>query len=174
MPVTSPSPRRWAGRSKTGRWAMRSSSGFPAGSGHYGSSSWRREWALTDSDRLMEFPKKQLLLVGDRVLITPEEGEDRMRAGLYLPPTAVDAMQVQSGLVIAVGPGDPVADMSSGDDEPWKIGERQPRWRPMQARVGDHAIFFRKAAVEITFEEKRYLVVPQAAILVLVREEMPI
>jgi co-chaperonin GroES (HSP10) len=106
----------------------------------------------------MEFPKKQLLLVGDRVLITPEEGEDRMRAGLYLPPTAVDAMQVQSGLVIAVGPGDPVADMSSGDDEPWKIGERQPRWRPMQARVGDHAIFFRKAAVEITFEEKRYLV----------------
>jgi len=122
----------------------------------------------------MEFPKKQLLLVGDRVLITPEEGEDRMRAGLYLPPTAVDAMQVQSGLVIAVGPGDPVADMSSGDDEPLKIGERQPRWRPMQARVGDHAIFFRKAAVEITFEEKRYLVVPQAAILVLVREEMPI
>jgi chaperonin GroES len=122
----------------------------------------------------MEFPKKQLLLVGDRVLITPEEGEERMRAGLYLPPTAVDAMQVQSGLVIAVGPGDPVADMSSSDDEPWKIGERQPRWRPMQARVGDHAIFFRKAAVEITFEEKRYLVVPQAAILVLVREEMPI
>jgi len=122
----------------------------------------------------MEFPKKQLLLVGDRVLITPEEGEDRMRAGLYLPPTAVDAMQVQSGLVIAVGPGDPVPDMSSSDDEPWKIGERQPRWRPMQARVGDHAIFFRKAAVEITFEEKRYLVVPQAAILVLVREDLPI
>jgi co-chaperonin GroES (HSP10) len=122
----------------------------------------------------MEFPKKQLHLVGDRVLITPEEGEERMRAGLYLPPTAVDAMQVQSGLVIAVGPGDPVPDMSSSDDEPWKIGERQPRWRPMQARVGDHAIFFRKAAVEITFEEKRYLVVPQAAILVLVREEMPI
>ncbi len=43
------------------------------------------------------------------------------------------------------------------------------RFRPMQARVGDHAIFFRKAAVEISFEEKRYLVVPQAAILVLVR-----
>ena len=40
----------------------------------------------------------------------------------------------------------------------------------MQARIGDHAIFFRKAAVEITFEEKRYLVVPLAAILVLVRD----
>ena len=44
----------------------------------------------------------------------------------------------------------------------------------MQARVGDHAIFFRKAAVEIRFEEKRYLVVPQAAILVLVRDELPL
>ena len=44
----------------------------------------------------------------------------------------------------------------------------------MQARVGDHAIFFRKAAVEITFEEKKYLVVPQAAILVLIRDDLPI
>ena len=43
----------------------------------------------------------------------------------------------------------------------------------MQARVGDHAIFFRKAAVEITFEEKKYLVVPQAAILVLLRDDLP-
>lgn len=122
----------------------------------------------------MEFPRKQLLLVGDRVLITPEEGEERMRAGLYLPPTAIDTQQVQSGLVIAVGPGEPVPDFSGNDDEPWKVGEKQLRWRPMQARVGDHALFFRKAAVEITFEEKRYLVVPQAAILVLVREDLPI
>ena len=35
----------------------------------------------------------------------------------------------------------------------------------------DFAIFFRKAAVEISFEGKQYLVVPQAAILTLVREE---
>ena len=37
--------------------------------------------------------------------------------------------------------------------------------------VGDYALFFRKAAVEITFENERYLVVPQSAILALVREE---
>jgi hypothetical protein len=41
----------------------------------------------------------------------------------------------------------------------------------MQAQVGDYALFFRKAAVEITFEGKSYLVAPQAAILVLVRKE---
>ena len=39
-----------------------------------------------------------------------------------------------------------------------------------EAQVGDYAIFFRKAAVEITFENDRYLVVPQAAILALSRE----
>ena len=123
----------------------------------------------------MEFPRKQLLLVGDRVLIAPEEGEERTRVGLYLPATALEAQQVQSGLVIAVGPGDPAPDLSSAvDEEPWKVGDRQLRWRPMQARVGDHAIFFRKAAVEITFEERKYLVVPQAAILALVREDLPI
>ena len=41
----------------------------------------------------------------------------------------------------------------------------------MQAKLGDYALFFRKAAVEITFEGERFLVVPQAAILALVRDE---
>ncbi|HEX3233499.1 MAG TPA: co-chaperone GroES family protein [Gemmatimonadales bacterium] len=122
----------------------------------------------------MEFPKKQLLVVGDRVLISAEDGDDRTRVGLYLPATAIDSQQVQTGLIVATGPGTPVADLSTLDDEPWKVGDREPRNRAMQARVGDHAIFFRKAAVEITFEETKYLVVPQAAILVLIRDDLPI
>ncbi|HET7427153.1 MAG TPA: co-chaperone GroES family protein [Gemmatimonadales bacterium] len=122
----------------------------------------------------MEFPKKQLLVVGDRVLITPEDGDDRTRVGLYLPATALDAQQVQTGLIVATGPGTPIADLSSLDEEPWKIDARETRNRGMQARVGDHAIFFRKAAVEISFEENKYLVVPQAAILVLIRDDLPI
>jgi chaperonin GroES len=122
----------------------------------------------------MEFPKKQLLVVGDRVLITPEDGDERTRVGLYLPATAIDAQQVQTGLIVATGPGTPVADLSTLDEEPWKIDARENRSRGMQAKVGDHAIFFRKAAVEITFEDQKYLVVPQAAILVLVRDDLPI
>jgi co-chaperonin GroES (HSP10) len=121
----------------------------------------------------MEFPPKRLLVVGDRVLISPEDGDDRTRVGLYLPATAIDAQQVQTGLIVATGPGDPVPDVSTLDEEPWKATPRENRSRGMQARVGDHAIFFRKAAVEITFEEKRYLVVPQAAILILIRDELP-
>ncbi len=122
-----------------------------------------------------DFPPKRLLVVGDRVLVTPEDGEERTRVGLYLPPSAIDTQAVQGGLIVATGPGDPIADPAGSDEEPWKLEQRTtPRFRPMQARVGDHAIFFRKAAVEVSFEEKRYLVVPLAAILILVRDELPI
>ena len=122
----------------------------------------------------MEIPPKKLMVAGDRVLITPEEGEERTRVGLYLPATAIETQQVQQGVIVATGPGDPIPDPSVFEEEPWRVEEKTPRFRPMQARVGDHAIFFRKAAVEIRFEDKRYLVVPQAAILVLVRDELPI
>ncbi|MEO5798571.1 MAG: co-chaperone GroES family protein [Gemmatimonadales bacterium] len=123
----------------------------------------------------MDSIPKDLLVVGDRVLITPEEGEEqRTRVGLYLPATAIESQAVQTGLIVATGPGDPLPDPSAFDDEPWRVEEKTPRHRPLQARVGDHAIFFRKAAVEITFEEKRFLVVPQAAILVLVRDRIPL
>jgi co-chaperonin GroES (HSP10) len=118
----------------------------------------------------MSDPLKKLVVVGDRVLIAPEEGEERTNVGLYLPPTAIDRQAVQSGMLIATGPGTPLSAPTELDDEPWKdVGRGGPRYVPMQAEIGDFALFFRKAAVEITFEGKRYLVVPQAAILVLVR-----
>jgi co-chaperonin GroES (HSP10) len=118
---------------------------------------------------------KELQVVGDRVLVRPEDGdEQRTKVGLYLPATAVDAQQVQTGLIVGVGPGNPLPDPSVFDEEPWRAAERTPRHQPMQARVGDHAIFFRKAAVEVSFEDTRYLVVPQAAILILVRDRIPL
>jgi co-chaperonin GroES (HSP10) len=114
---------------------------------------------------------KQLIVVGDRVLVKVEEGEDRTKVGLYLPPSALDNQAVQGGTIVATGPGLPMPDLSAGtSDEPWRTaGRRETRFVPMQARPGDYALFFRKAAVEITFEHTRYLVVPQTAILALVR-----
>ena len=109
--------------------------------------------------------------MGDRVLIQPEEGEDRTKVGLYLPATAVDSQAVQGGTVLATGPGNALSVPNEVDEEPWKMGAPEPRYVPLQARIGDYAIFFRRAAVEITFEGDRYLVVPQAAILTLVRDE---
>jgi chaperonin GroES len=119
----------------------------------------------------MTEPRKRLIVVGDRVLIQPEEGEDRTKVGLYLPATAVDNRAVQGGKVVATGPGNAVSAPTELDEEPWKIGAPEPRYVPVQARIGDYAIFFRRAAVEITFEGDPYLVVPQAAILTLVRED---
>ena len=125
-----------------------------------------RRYSLDVSD-----DPKRLIVVGDRVLIAPAEGEERTNVGLFLPPSALESRQVQGGRIVATGPGTPMAEPTSMDEEPWKTHSAggEVKYLPMQAEAGDYALFFRKAAVEITFESKTYLVVPQAAILVLVR-----
>ena len=117
--------------------------------------------------------RKRLIVVGDRALVEPEQGEERSRVGLYLPASAVDAQAVQGGRIVATGPGTPIQAPTDIGEEPWQIQSGEPRFLPMQARIGDYALFFRRASVEITFEGRQYLVVPQAAILVLIREPHP-
>jgi chaperonin GroES len=126
---------------------------------------------MNDPGESMRDGNKELIVVGDRVLVKLEEGEERTNVGLYLPPTAVDNQAVQGGTIVATGPGLPMPSPDASSDEPWRAPMRETRFVPMQARAGDYALFFRKAAVEITFESERYLVVPQAAILALVRDE---
>src|SRR3954465_9454262 len=117
---------------------------------------------------------KELIVVGDRVLVRLEEGEERTNVGLYLPPTAIDNQAVQGGTIVATGPGTPMPSFDANSEEPWRTENREAstRFVPMQARRGDFALFFRKAAVEITFEGERFLVIPQSAILALVRDEL--
>jgi len=115
--------------------------------------------------------KRQLIVVGDRVLISPLENEEKTKVGLYLPQTVVNKQSVQTGKVIATGPGTPYPEPGEIDDEPWKnrnIGKK--RYIPMEAQEGDYAIFLRKSAIEIEYDSNHYLVVPQAAILVLLRD----
>jgi co-chaperonin GroES (HSP10) len=120
-----------------------------------------------------DMPAKRLIVVGDRVLVRAEDGDQRSRAGLYLPPTAVDTQQVQGGDIVATGPGYPMPDLGDASEEPWRQRQRETRYVPMQAKIGDYALFFRKAAVEISFENEQYLVVPQHAILAIVRDGAP-
>jgi co-chaperonin GroES (HSP10) len=120
---------------------------------------------------MMKKRKSKLVVVGDRVLIEPDEGEERTAVGLYVPRWVVEKESVQGGRVAAVGPGTPFPDFKEVDDEPWKPARREARRLPPQTRVGDYAIFLRKAAVELKFEGKNYLIVPESAILVLVRQE---
>ncbi len=113
--------------------------------------------------------RKRLLVVGDRVLIEPEAGERRTEVGLVLPAGVSRDQDVRGGTVVAVGPGTPLPPPQD-EHEPWHSGYRAPRYMPMQVREGDYALFFRKASIEITFEQQSYLVVPHGAILVVVRE----
>jgi len=115
--------------------------------------------------------KKKLIVVGDRILVRPEEGDEKTQAGLYLPQTAVSARQARGGWVVSVGPGIPVIDPSSLGDEPWNQNPPQATFVPLQAQEGDYVLYLHKAAVEITFEKKNYLIVPNSAVLILVRED---
>jgi co-chaperonin GroES (HSP10) len=112
---------------------------------------------------------RRLIVVGDRVLIEPDEGENRTEVGLYLPRWAVEKESVQAGRIVACGPGIPLPDPGDVEDEPWKMAEGSIRHVPMQAQLGDYAIFLRKASVEVKFEGQTYLIVPQGAILMLER-----
>lgn len=128
---------------------------------------------MASSPHPMKRNQKQLIVVGDRVLVKVGDGEQRTNVGLYLPPTAVDNQAVQGGDIVSTGPGLALPDMGADPgEESWRVSSstRDARYVPMQAQIGDYALFFRKAAVEITFENEQYLVVPQSAILALVRK----
>ncbi|MBK6899324.1 MAG: co-chaperone GroES [bacterium] len=79
----------------------------------------------------------------------------------------------QGGWVVSVGPGIPVPDWSDDEGEPdtWDRHPPRARFLPLQAQEGDYVLFVRKSAVEITFEGAQYLIVPNSAVLVLVRED---
>lgn len=117
--------------------------------------------------------RKQMIVVGDKVLILPESDRERTEHGLYLPPTVKEKEKVQSGFVMKVGPGYPVPNPSYIDQEPWSTTPKDPvKYIPLQAEEGDYAIFLRDQAIEIEYESKRYLIVPQSAILILIRNEV--
>jgi len=113
---------------------------------------------------------KKLIVMGDRVLVAPDEGDERSEVGLYLPRSVAERDNVQAGRVVAKGPGIPLVEPGASDTEIWKENTREVRHLPMQVEEGDYTIFLRKAAVEIKFEGQKYLVVPQSALLLLIRD----
>ncbi|MDI6739770.1 MAG: co-chaperone GroES family protein [Candidatus Edwardsbacteria bacterium] len=117
--------------------------------------------------------KKQILMIGDRVLIDPDHKNDRTRAGLYLPPTVQEKDKVQTGYVVKAGPGYPLQDLGKPGEEPWSAKRSSDvRFLPLQVAQGDYALFLRDAAIEIEFENKKYLIVPYSAILAVVRTDL--
>lgn len=119
---------------------------------------------VTSDNRL-----KRLIVVGDRVLIKPKNPSDRTNTGLYLPPTVTEKEQVQSGYIVKVGPGFPIP--AASEDESWKASEEKVKYMPLQAKEGDLAIYIQRNAIELEYDDEKYVIVPQSSILMLERSE---
>ena len=120
----------------------------------------------------MKSKSKQVLVVGDRLLIQPDKGDKTSPAGLYLPPSVVEKQEVKGGIVVEVGPGIPLGSPNDSIDEPWKENKSDIKYIPTQAEIGDYALYLGKASIEIEIEKKDYLIVPQSAILILIRDDI--
>ncbi len=114
----------------------------------------------------------KLIVVGDRVLIKPKSQSNQSKGGLFLPPGYKEKEEIQSGYVVKVGPGYPIPLPSEGFDEPWKKNEDPVNYIPLQARTGDLAIFLKKSAIEVHFNNQKYFIVPQHSILLLERDDL--
>jgi chaperonin GroES len=112
---------------------------------------------------------KNVIVIGDRVLIKPVKPEEKTSSGLYLPPGVVQQEKVLKGYVMKTGPG--YAIPAAFEDEPWKSEEESVRYIPLQAREGDLAIFLVNQAVEIKYNDEKYYVLPHNAILMLERDD---
>ncbi|RME04426.1 MAG: co-chaperone GroES [Planctomycetota bacterium] len=109
------------------------------------------------------------VVIGDRVLLRPK-ALNQTQSGLYLPPTVHEKETVQSGYVVKVGPGYPIP--SPADfDEPYKELHEAIKYFPLQVLEGDLAIYLQKQAYELEFHKEKYVIVPQSAILMVIRDE---
>ena len=113
----------------------------------------------------------ELIIVGDRVLVDPNEGEQKTEAGLILPASVAEREKVGSGRVVRVGPGYVMPNPEYSEGEPWTEPKEVVRYLPLQARPGDFAFFLRKESIEITYQNRKFLILHHAAILALVRPD---
>lgn len=114
--------------------------------------------------------RTNIILVGDRVLIAPNKDSEKSAHGLYLPPGVKEKDKVQSGYVVRVGPGHAIPNPQFIDQESWSTSPKDPvKYLPLQAEEGDYAIFIRDAAIEVEYENEKYLIVSHSSILMLLR-----
>lgn len=113
---------------------------------------------------------EKFVMVGDRVLVRPKNPQNKTRTGLYLPPTVQENEKLQSGYIVKVGPGYPIPAMTD-EEEPWKEQNDEVRYVPLQAQVGDLAVYLNKSGYEIEFNKEKYVILSHSAILMMIRDE---
>ncbi len=115
--------------------------------------------------------EREIIIIGDRVLIRPERESNKTDSGLFLPEGVQQKEKVREGYVVQVGPGYAIPDMGS-TDEPWSPGEEDEeiRYMPLQAEPGDYAVFLRKDGIEVNIDDEPHLIVSHSSILMLLRD----
>jgi co-chaperonin GroES (HSP10) len=112
----------------------------------------------------------KFLMIGDKVLVKPTNPQGKTKSGLLLPPSVQEGEKLQTGYIIKTGPGIPLPSQAD-DDEVWKKSEDKVSYLPLQAKEGDLAIYLQNAGFEVLINEEKYLILPHASILMLVRDK---
>ncbi|WP_321289451.1 co-chaperone GroES family protein [uncultured Sunxiuqinia sp.] len=113
---------------------------------------------------------EKFIMIGDRVLIKPKNPKNKTKSGLYLPPTVQENEKTQSGYIVKVGPGYPIPSITD-EIEPWEGRNNEAKYIPLQVNVGDLAIYLAKSGFEIEFNNEKYIILPHASILMIIRDD---
>lgn len=113
---------------------------------------------------------RQIILIGDRVLIQPSEQTQKTPGGLLLPQGIHKQDELFTGYVMKVGPGYPIPALQD-EDEPWKEQKENVKYVPLQPKPGDFAVYIQKSGFEMIFNKEKYIVVPHSALILLIRDE---
>jgi chaperonin GroES len=113
---------------------------------------------------------EKIVMVGDKVLIKPKNPNLQTTSGLYLPPAAIEKENIQAGYVIKVGPGFPIPVLND-ETEAWKERPEPVKYVPLQAQIGDLAVYLNKAGFDIEFKGEKYIILGHTSIVMLIREE---
>ncbi len=113
---------------------------------------------------------EKFIMIGDRVLVKPKSPGSKTKSGLYLPPTVQEGEKLQSGYIVKVGPGYPIPAISD-EDEAWKQKQDNVKYVPLQAEIGDLAVYLNKSGFDIEFNKEKYIILPHSSILMIIRDE---
>jgi co-chaperonin GroES (HSP10) len=118
------------------------------------------------------FHLNNAIAIGDRIILRPLNPTNQTSGGLYLPPSVKEKDEVQTGVVVKVGPGYPLP--PNQDFDQFLKDQHSPnvQYLPLQVQEGDMAIYLQKHGHEIEIQDERYVIVNQSAILMVFREEL--
>ncbi len=99
----------------------------------------------------MASKKLNLRPLSDRLLVEPQEKEEKTASGIILPETAKE--KPQKGIVLAAGPG-------RTDDKGRRV--------EMDVKTGDVVLYARFAGTEVKINDRKLLILKESDILAIV------